>query len=200
MRTGWRSRGPPLVVALVIMDKLTPHDLPSSDEVLVFWLAQPGRWWKEDHAFDDEIRDRFLALHKAIRHGEREEWLETPRAALAYVVVLDQLSRNMFRGSASMFEADPRALAAARRALDRGFDHDLSRDERMFLYMPFMHSEDIADQDRCLRLFASLEEWLRHAKQHREVIVRFGRFPYRNAILGRQSTSEELDFLNERGA
>jgi uncharacterized protein (DUF924 family) len=174
--------------------------LPSSDDVLEFWFANPGRWWKKDPAFDVEIRDRFLALHDAVQRGEREDWLDAARGSLAYVIVSDQFSRNMFRGTGRMFEGDVRALAAARRALERGFDRDLSRDERMFLCMPFMHSEDIADQDRCVMLFATLHEWLRYAEQHREIVRRFGRFPHRNALVGRQSTPEELEFLKGPGS
>ena len=193
-------RVPALVVALVVMDGLRPPALPSSDDVLAFWFADANRWWKEDPAFDDEIRDRFLNLQEAIQRGEREEWLETPRRTLGYVIVLDQFPRNMFRGSGRMFEADARALVAARRALDGHFDRDLSRNEKMFLYMPFMHSESIVDQDWSVRLFAPLQEWLRYAEEHRDIIRRFGRFPRRNALLGRQSTSEELAFLKEGGS
>jgi uncharacterized protein (DUF924 family) len=183
------------------MDELPTRTLPSIDEVLTFWFADSGRWWKKDPAFDAEIRDRFLELRGAVLRGEREDWVETPRGTLAYVIVLDQFSRNMFRDSARMFEADPRAVSAARRALDCGFDHGLSGDERMFLCMPFMHSEDIADQDRCVRLFAAgLRKWLPYAEQHRDIIRRFGRFPHRNALLGRPSSSEELDFLKQPGS
>jgi uncharacterized protein (DUF924 family) len=183
------------------MDKPLSRTLPSIDDVLTFWFANPGRWWKKDPAFDAEIRDRFLSLHDAVVRDEREDWLETSRGMLAYVIVLDQFSRNMFRGSARMFESDPRALAAARRALDRSFDRGLSGDERMFLYMPFMHSEDVADQDRCVALFASaLQQWLPYAEEHRNIVRRFGRFPHRNAIQGRPSTSEELEFLKQPGS
>jgi uncharacterized protein (DUF924 family) len=182
------------------MVELSPI-LPSIDDVLTFWFADSDRWWKKDPAFDADVGERFLALHNAIERGEREDWIERPRGVLAYVIVLDQFSRNMFRNSARMFESDTRALAAARRALDRGIDRSLSRDERAFLYMPFMHSEDIVDQDRSVELFASaLPEWLRYAEKHRDVIRRFGRFPHRNALLGRQSTSEELDFLKQPGS
>jgi uncharacterized protein (DUF924 family) len=178
-----------------------PRPPPSLDDVLTFWFAQPDRWWKKDPALDAEIRDRFLLLHDAIERDEREDWRETPRGALAYVVVLDQFSRNMFRGSARMFASDARALATARRALDRGIDRSLSRDERMFLCMPFMHSEDILDQDRSVALFASdLQEWARYAEEHRDIVRRFGRFPHRNALLGRDSTSEELEFLKQPGS
>lgn len=176
------------------------HALPSIDDVLAFWFTDPARWWKKDPAFDAEVRDRFLELHAAVQSDEREDWLETPRGSLAYVIVLDQFSRNMFRGSARMFEADARALAAARRAVDGGFDRELSAKEREFLYMPFMHSEAIADQDRCVGLFASTGDSLRYAEAHRDIIRRFGRFPHRNALLGRPSTPEELEFLKQPGS
>ena len=179
-----------------------PSQAPASiDDVLTFWFADPGRWWKKDPAFDEQIRDRFLALHEVIERGEHEGWLETARGTLAYVVVLDQFSRNLFRGSARSFACDARALAAARGALDRGFDRLLSVDERSFLYMPFMHSERIADQDRCVQLFASESpESLSYAERHRDIIRRFGRFPHRNAPLGRPSTPEELEFLKQPGS
>jgi uncharacterized protein (DUF924 family) len=183
------------------MDKRSPRALSSIDDVHTFWFYAASRWWKKDPAFDAEIRDRFLELHGAIMRDERADWLETSRGTLAYVIVLDQFSRNMFRDSARMFEGDPRALSAARRALDCGFDGGLSGDERVFLYMPFMHGEDIADQDRCVGLFASgLQKWLPYAEQHRDIIRRFGRFPHRNALLGRPSTSEELEFLKQPGS
>jgi uncharacterized protein (DUF924 family) len=179
----------------------TPGTLRSIEDVLTFWFAHSSQWWKKDPAFDAEVRARFLELHDAVIRDERKDWLETSRGTLAYVIVLDQFSRNMFRGSARTFEGDPRALAAARRALERGFDGGLTTEQRMFLYMPFMHSEDIADQDRCVGLFASpLEQWLPYAEQHREIIRRFGRFPHRNALLGRPSTSEELAFLQQPGS
>jgi uncharacterized protein (DUF924 family) len=175
--------------------------LPSIGDVLTFWFTDPSRWWKRSASFDAEIRARFLTLHNAIERDEREDWVETPRGALAYVIVLDQFSRNMFRDSARMFESDTRALGAARAAVDRGIDRSLSNDERMFLYMPFMHSEFIADQDRCVELFASTaQEWARYAEQHRDIVRRFGRFPHRNALLGRPSTPEELEFLRQPGS
>lgn len=183
-----------------MIDANTPTQ--TIDEVLAFWFADPTRWWKKDPAFDAEVQGRFLALHDAIMRGEREDWLATPRGALAYVVVLDQFSRNMFRGTGRMFASDARALAAARRALARGDDRALAADERIFLYMPFMHSEDIADQDRCVALFTASpsEEQLRYAEMHRDIIRRFGRFPHRNALLGRASTPEEEEFLKQPGS
>jgi uncharacterized protein (DUF924 family) len=172
------------------------------DEVLEFWFADPARWWKKDPAFDTEIRRRFSDLHAAIERGEHEDWLDTPRGALAYIIVLDQFSRNMFRGTARMFASDAQALAAARAAIDRGYDAALPPAERGFLYMPLMHSEDLADQERCVELFQAFagSDQVRYAQQHREIIRRFGRFPHRNEVLGRASTSEELEFLTQPGS
>lgn len=172
------------------------------EEVLAFWFADPARWWKKDPAFDAEVRAHFGALHEEIERGAHEDWLGTPRGALAYVIVLDQLSRNMFRGTPRMFASDARALAAAREALDRGHDAALAPAERSFLYMPFMHSEDLADQERCVELFraAGLPGQLRYAEQHRDIVRRFGRFPHRNEILGRASTDEERAFLAQPGS
>jgi uncharacterized protein (DUF924 family) len=168
-----------------------------TEDVLAFWFADPARWWRKDPAFDAEIRTRFLGLHQAITRGEHEDWRATPRGALAYVVVLDQFSRNMFRDSAGMFASDAQAAATARVAVDRGDDRSFTDAERMFLYMPLMHSENLADQDRCVALFQALgrSSELRYAEQHRDIIRRFGRFPHRNQLLGRASTPEEREFL-----
>lgn len=183
------------------MPSAGPSALATAEDVLAFWFADPTRWWKKDLAFDSEIRERFLALHEAIDRGEHDDWLEMARGALAYVVVLDQFSRNMFRGTAQSFASDVRARAAARRAVDRGDDRTLSDDERSFLYMPFMHSEDLADQDRGCALFATFRtDQLRYAEAHRDIIRRFGRFPHRNAVLGRTSTPAEEEFLKQPGS
>ncbi len=172
------------------------------DELLAFWFADPARWWKKDPAFDAELRARFEALHAAIEQGGHEDWLDSPRGALAYVIVLDQLSRNMFRDDPRAFASDARARAAARGALERGFDRALPEDQRAFLYMPFMHSEELADQDRCIELFTGLagSNQLGYAERHRDIIRRFGRFPHRNAVLGRASTPEEIEFLKQPGS
>jgi uncharacterized protein (DUF924 family) len=174
----------------------------SENDVLDFWFADPARWWKKDPAFDGEIRSRFSELHESIERGEHEEWRDTPRGALAYVIVLDQFSRNMFRGTARMFASDAQALAAARAAIERSDDQALASAERSFLYMPLMHSEDLADQERCVALFQSFAApgQLRYAEQHRDIIRRFGRFPHRNELLGRASTPEELEFLTQPGS
>jgi len=172
------------------------------DEVLEFWFTHSDRWWDKDAAFDAEIRQRFGELHAEVSRGEHEDWRATPRGALAYVIVLDQFSRNMFRGTPGAFASDPQALAAARDALARGVDQSLTPEERSFLYMPLMHSEDLADQERCVELFRALGNAysLGFAEQHRDIIARFGRFPHRNAILGRASSPEELAFLTQPGS
>lgn len=172
------------------------------DQVLAFWFADPARAWRRDPAFDAEIRDRFAALHDAIERGEHEGWRETARGALAYVIVLDQFSRNMYRDTPRMYASDPQARAAARAALDRGFDQALPPVERGFLYLPFMHAEDLADQDRAVALYAAYAsgEQLEFAEGHRAIIRRFGRFPHRNAILGRPSSDAERAFLAEPGS
>ena len=172
------------------------------DDVLEFWLADPARWFRKDPAFDAEIGARFGALHAAIEAGDHEAWRATPRGALAYVIALDQFARNMFRGTPRSFASDPRALTAATASIARGDDAHLTPPERAFLYMPLMHSEDLADQDRCVALFEALgiATNLTYAEAHRAVIRRFGRFPHRNAILGRASTPEEIAFLAEPGS
>jgi uncharacterized protein (DUF924 family) len=175
---------------------MTPED------VLEFWFADPARWWRKDPAFDAEIRTRFLELHRAVVRGAHEDWRATPRGALAYVVVLDQFSRNMFRDTAGMFASDAQAAAAARAAVDRGDDRALADTERMFLYMPLMHSEELADQERCVDLFRALgrSNELKYAEQHRDIVRRFGRFPHRNQLLGRASTPVEEEFLKQPGS
>jgi len=133
--------------------------------------------------------------------GELERWGSTPLAALALIVVLDQFPRNMFRGTARAFSTDSQALAAARGALERGLDQVLSPAERTFVYMPFEHAEDLAAQRRALALFEALDpNDMEYARRHHEIIARFGRFPHRNAVLGRESTPEEIEFLKQPGS
>jgi uncharacterized protein (DUF924 family) len=172
------------------------------EDVLEFWFADPARWWKKDPAFDAEIGRRFATLRAEVDAGSHEEWRDTARGALAYVIALDQFSRNLFRGDPRAFASDERALAAAKAAVAAGFDGALTPPERGFLYMPFMHSEDLADQDRCLSLFAAYQPpgELGYVHAHRNIIVRFGRFPHRNEVLGRVSTPEELEFLKQPGS
>jgi uncharacterized protein (DUF924 family) len=168
------------------------------EEVIHYWFAElpPEAWFRKDAHVDDAIRDRFGALHGEIAMV-RPQQLATPLECLAAVIVLDQFSRNMFRGSLRSFATDPLALAIAEHAIAAGFDEQLDPRQRWFLYMPFQHSEDPAAQARSIQLFTQLgdEENLGYARRHKEIIDRFGRFPHRNAVLGRASTPEELEFV-----
>jgi uncharacterized protein (DUF924 family) len=171
-------------------------------DVLAFWRAAgPDKWFEKDADFDVEIARRFSAVLQAAMDGKLPEWEETPAGALALTIVLDQFSRNMFRGSAASFAADATARAVAERALARGFDREVPQDERRFFYLPFMHSEASADQERSLDLARRLgdDDYMKHAEGHAGIIRRFGRFPHRNAILGRVSTPQEQAFLDGGG-
>jgi uncharacterized protein (DUF924 family) len=173
-------------------------------DVLQFWFAEssPDQWFKKDAAFDETVRGRFLALHEAVASCEPVTLLSDPRTALAAIVVLDQMSRNMFRDSPLAFAADARALWLAQEAIARGFEAGLTKDERMFLYLPFEHAEDPGAQARSVALMATLgdPELTKWAEAHRRIIARFGRFPHRNRILGRASTPEEAEFLKQPGS
>jgi uncharacterized protein (DUF924 family) len=174
----------------------------SPGDVLAFWRAAgPDKWFKKDTAFDDEIRRRFLATYEAAVGGCLATWEQTPEGALALVIALDQFPRNMFRGEARTYAADPVARAVAARALARGFDQNYPPAEQTFFYLPFEHSEDIADQERGLALFKATgdAELIKYAQEHADIIRRFGRFPHRNAILGRATTPEEQAFLDGGG-
>ncbi len=180
-------------------------------EVLEFWFgAPPGarrrQWFEKDPAFDAEIRSRFLPLYEALARGDRAQWLDDAERCLARIVVLDQFPRNMFRGTPRAFAADPLALQAARHAVDQGDERARLPVERLFFYLPFEHSEALEDQERACELcrplaaFPETDDAYRYALAHRDIIVRFGRFPHRNAILGRASTPEELEFLKQPGS
>jgi uncharacterized protein (DUF924 family) len=169
-------------------------------EVLSFWFGQDRKkWFVKDPAFDEGIRSRFLVLYQEAFQGKLETWKHDARGCLALVIVLDQFPRNMFRNTARAFEGDPRALAAARVIVARGWDKGYTEDERTFAYLPFEHSEALADQEESMRLFQGNPnlEW---ARKHWEIIRRFGRFPHRNAALGRESTPEEIEFLKQPGS
>jgi len=190
------------------------------EDVLSFWLGAPGdpplakaaSWWKKDEAFDAEIRRRFEATLEAGVRGELLAWRASARGRLALVVLFDQLSRNMFRGTARAFAQDALAREVATEALAAGDDRTLAPMETSFLLMPFMHSEALADQDRCstgfealaaaapAELRETLEGSVKFAHMHRDIVARFGRFPHRNAILGRASTPEEETFLTQPGS
>jgi uncharacterized protein (DUF924 family) len=170
-------------------------------EILRFWFdeLEPEQWWKRDDAVDAVIRDRFLDVHERLAAGVPEPWLATARSRLAAVIALDQFPRNLFRGSARSFATDSKALALAKETIELGLDEELSKDERVFLYVPFQHSEDAADQARSVALFETLADadTLDFAKKHKLIIDRFGRFPHRNAVLGRETTAEEREFLDK---
>ena len=170
-------------------------------DVLAFWReAGPDKWYAKDDAFDAEIRAKFLATYEAAAAGNLGAWEATPEGALALVIVLDQFPRNMFRGQARCYAADPLARAAANRALKRGDELDVPIAERGFFFLPFMHSEDIADQNRCVALYREAgDENLKYALDHADIVRRFGRFPHRNAMLGRVTTPDEQVFLDSGG-
>lgn len=178
-----------------------PDPLPDARSVTAFWRAAgPSRWFRKDEAFDAEFRSRFLAAHEAAARGELDHWADSADGALALLILLDQFPRNSFRGTARMFATDGQARQLARAALAAGWDRQVGEDLRNFFYLPFMHSEALADQDLALTLTAALgENALHHARVHRDIIVRFGRFPHRNPLLGRSSTAEEQRFLDEGG-
>jgi uncharacterized protein (DUF924 family) len=169
-------------------------------EVLDFWFGElgPRQWFAKDAALDAAIRARFGALHAQLLDTQaREVELFGGRSARAAVLVLDQFSRNLYRGSAQAFAGDELARQLAREAIACGEDAHLSADERLFLYLPFEHSEELADQELSVRLHEQLgnTDWTRYALAHRDLVARFGRFPHRNAALGRNSTPEELEAM-----
>ncbi|MFO1364568.1 MAG: DUF924 family protein [Burkholderiales bacterium] len=189
--------------------------IASWTEVLEFWFGAPhapdfGRprpaWFKRSDAFDAAIRDRFLATHEAAAAGALDGWGARPLGALALVLTLDQFPRNLFRGDPRAFAADARALALARDIVARGFDAALLPVQRWFAYLPFEHAEDLAAQRESLRLFERIAGatggagTFTYALRHYAVIARFGRFPHRNAVLGRASTPAELEFLRQPGS
>lgn len=193
------------------------------ERILWFWFGHldscgladeyhARRWWKKDPAFDTEIRERFGEWMQPIAAGKHQDWMISPRGRLASVIALDQFSRNVYRGQPESFACDELCLTWARKGIEEGHAEALKTDEIVFLYMPLMHSESLDDQEMCVKLFSNLHRSLEgpareriannleFACRHRDVIARFGRFPHRNAILGRESTSEEIDFLVKPGA
>jgi uncharacterized protein (DUF924 family) len=189
----------------------------AAGELLDFWFgviadgfagdAHRKRWFAGGTPFDEECRVRYGGLAAAAASGELDDWLDQPRARLAYILLTDQIPRNLHRGEAQAFATDAAALNAARTGVEARMDLTLTLDERCFFYMPFEHSESLVDQHTCVGLFTSLRDstpegsrhltggYLRYAQQHRDILTRFGRFPHRNAVLGRTSTAEELAFL-----
>lgn len=173
-------------------------------DVLKFWFAELSeeQWFKVDPSVDEAIRSRFSGLYEAVAREIPADASGVPSVALATVIVLDQFPRNMFRGTPLAFATDPKALAVASDAVDLGIDALLTPQERVFLYLPFEHAEDGAAQAQSVALFEKLDEdnYLDYALRHKAIIDRFGRFPHRNAILGRTSTPEEIAFLKEPGS
>ncbi|MGM0783292.1 MAG: DUF924 family protein [Pseudomonadota bacterium] len=181
-----------------------PTDLPGADEVLDFWFRElvPAQWFRKDPALDAEIARRFGQLLTAAAQGELWPWRRSAQGRLAEVIVLDQFPRNIHRDTPRAFATDPMALVLAQEAVAQGADRSLETRQRAFLFMPYMHSESLAIHDEALRLFdqPGLEENLRFERRHRDIVVRFGRYPHRNAILERESTPEELAFLEQPGS
>jgi uncharacterized protein (DUF924 family) len=175
----------------------------SPGDIVAFWReAGEEKWFNKDEAFDRHIAERFAALHADAVAGRLADWAETPEGALALILLLDQFSRNLFRGKPQAFAQDAMAVDLARMSLDAGHDKSVDPTLRMFFCMPFMHSETIAAQRRCVCLFHRLvgaTEGLKYALEHAEIIRRFGRFPHRNAILGRHTTPAERSFLDGGG-
>lgn len=173
-------------------------------DILTFWFEElePAQWWKKDLAFDRMIAERFGALHAQAARCELYPWRRTAEGRLAEIIILDQFSRNMFRDTAQAFSADALALALAQEAVASGADSALTPVQRSFLYMPYMHSESALIHEQAVDLYTrnGIEENLRFEIRHKEIINRFGRYPHRNAILGRASTSDELAFLQQPGS
>jgi len=176
----------------------------AAEAILKFWFEEtkPYQWFRRDLEFDARIRTRFSALHQSSISGALDGWSENPRPALARIILLDQFSRNIFRDDPRAFAHDHLALEAAQDAIARGHDKSFDAKERAFFYMPFMHCEDLASQERCVeltkeRLPGSTNE--SHAIEHCDIIKKFGRFPHRNKVLGRVSTAAEIEFLKTGG-
>ena len=174
----------------------------SADQVLEFWFdGHAGDWFAKNPAFDAEIRARFLGLYEDAAAGKLAHWADDPRSCLALVLVLDQFPRNMFRGEARAFATDAPARAAARVILERGWDMAMTRAERLFAYLPFEHSESLEDQILSCELMSEFDaEQRQYAERHLDIIRRFGRFPHRNDVLGRESTAAEIEFLKLPGS
>ena len=182
-------------------------------QVLRFWFGEGAeygkvhkRWFEKDPEFDALVTKRYQKLHQEMLEGAHREWLDEPRSCLARIIVLDQFPRHIYRGGAGAFSSDALALAAAKHLMHKGWDESLLPVERMFAYLPFQHSESLADQERAIALYEPLKAFPetastdRYAIAHRDIIRRFGRFPHRNAALGRSSTPEEVAFLKQPGS
>lgn len=178
--------------------------MQTDKDVLDFWFGEltPADWFSGDEALDSLIEQRFLALHNKAALGELYTWRQSAQGRLAEIIVLDQFSRNLYRGKPQSFLSDPMALVLAQEAVALGEDMKLSEKQRSFLYMPYMHSESLVIHEEAVRLFkqSGLENNLDFEYRHKVIIERFGRYPHRNKILGRQSSEEELEFLTQPGS
>ncbi|WP_110669829.1 DUF924 family protein [Salinicola halophilus] len=178
--------------------------LATPADVLAFWFEElaPKQWFKKDPALDRTIAERFGDTLAAAGRGECQAWRIGAEGRVAEILVLDQFSRNVYRDTPAAFAQDPLALSLAKALIDRGGDARLPTPRRVFAYMPFMHSETLADHDRALELFAQpgMEKELRYEQRHREILERFGRYPHRNAIIDRESTPAEVEFLRQPGS
>ncbi len=186
---------------------MTTEGIASPAEIVAFWRAAGfDRWFTKDAAFDDAIRTRFLPTYEAAAAGRLDRWADSADGALALVLVLDQFPRNLFRGTPRAFATDAAALKAAEIARARGVDLRTEPDLRPFFYLPLMHSEDLGHQKQCVAIYETLvaegpgnEAGLKSAREHADIISRFGRFPHRNVILGRDTTKDEQAFLDSGG-
>lgn len=176
----------------------------SPEDVLNFWFEEiePEIWFNSTSEFDIQLKTRFEPIFMAAMDNELADWEKTPQGSVALVIVLDQFPLNMYRGQPESFAGESKSREVARRAIEKEFDHRLADEQKAFLYMPFMHSENLQDQNLSVTLFekAGLKHNLRFAKHHREIIKQYGRFPHRNDILGRESTPAEIDYLNSKEA
>jgi uncharacterized protein (DUF924 family) len=173
-------------------------------KIIDFWFADDVRklWFNSTAEFDRSLRERFEDILKQADQGELDHWMESAAGCLALVIILDQFPLNMFRGNAQSFATEARSRDVARVAITDGFDKALAAEQQAFLYMPFMHSENLADQQLALELFAQpgMESNLRFAHHHHAIVETYGRFPHRNAVLGRTNTAAEIEYLNSREA
>lgn len=174
-----------------------------ADAVTHYWFdeLEEAQWFKRDNAVDATIVEQFMETYEAVRAAPVAELTRDPRTAVAAVIVMDQFSRNMFRDSPRAFESDAKAVQVAEAAIGAGLDKQMRYMERYFLYMPFMHSEELAHQDRCIALFEALgsDQGVKYAGLHRDIIAQFGRFPHRNDVLGRNTSADEQAHLDEHG-
>lgn len=180
---------------------MTDQTVTPIDVLDFWWQAGPAKWFARSDAFDEQIRTGFLASIEAAQHGQLDEWRQTPHGALALILLLDQFTRNVFRDDKRAFEADSKALSVAEHAIGEGYDKAFPKEARVFFYLPFEHAEDIDAQEMSVDLCQKLgdQQYYLYALVHMDVIRRFGRFPHRNDVLGRETSPREKAFLDEGG-